>query len=163
VYDEATTTEKGNDFGLDDICFQNYSELHKFVDDTYEYTIHVTPCAEPCQDFVYRKWNDVLFADNSENEYVGYQWYADSVAIEGATQQFYQLTDLTTPHQYYVAATMTNGRVRTSCAQRFEQFEASASHPAHTPQRVLHQGHLYIQTEDAVYDILGYKVERPLR
>lgn len=149
VYDEATTAEKGNDFGLDDICFQNYSELHKFVDDTYEYTIHVTPCAEPCQDFVYRKWNDVLFADNADEQFVSYQWYEDSVAIVGATRQFYQLTDTINPHFYHVEAMTTDGRIRTSCVQLFGQFRPSVSNqPAQRNHLVMHCGHLYIRTED---------------
>ena len=149
----------GNDFGLDDIIFQmvTLEGSEQVALDTF---IVTTEECTPCQDFVYRKWNDVLFADNSENLFVGYQWYADSVAIEGATKQFYQLTDTVTPHLYYVEATMDNGRVRTSCVQRFEQFKPSAQHhPANSPHRILHQGHLYIQTEDAVYDILGNKVE----
>ena len=116
----------------------------------------ITEDCTPCQDFVYRKWNDVLFADNKDGLFVSYQWYADSIAISGATEQFYRLTDTLTPHLYYVEATMTNGRVRTSCVQLFEQFAPSApQHPAQSARLILRDGQLYIKTEDAVYDIFG--------
>lgn len=148
----------GNDFGLDDIIFQMVTlEDSKLVAaDTFRIT---TGDCTPCQDFVYRKWNDVLFADNKDELFVSYQWYADSVAISGATAQFYQLTDTVTPHLYYVEATMENGRVRTSCVQRFEQFKPSATQkPAQSARLILHNGQLYIKTEDAIYDIFGYRV-----
>ena len=145
----------GNDFGLDDIIFQmvTLEGSKQVATDTFHVT---TQDCSPCQDIVYRKWNDVLFVDNTGEQFVSYQWYADSVAITGATQQFYQLTDTVTPHIYYVEATMPNGRVRTSCAQLFDQFQPSApQNPANSNRLILHQGHLYIKTEDAIYDILG--------
>ena len=147
----------GNDFGLDDIIFQmvTLEGSKQIATDTF---IVITQDCTPCQDIVYRKWNDVLFVDNTGEQFVSYQWYADSVVITGATQQFYQLTDTITPHLYHVEATMTNGRVRTSCVQLFEHFKPSVTkQPAKVSQLVLHQGHLYIKTEDAIYDILGNK------
>ena len=145
----------GNDFGLDDIIFQmvTLEGSKQVATDTFHVT---TQDCSPCQDIVYRKWNDVLFVDNTGEQFVSYQWYSDSVAISGATQQFYQLSDTITPHIYYVEATMPNGRVRTSCAQLFDQFQPSApQNPANSNRLILHQGHLYIKTEDAIYDILG--------
>ena len=145
----------GNDFGLDDIIFQmvTLEGSKQVATDTFHVT---TQDCSPCQDIVYRKWNDVLFVDNTGEQFVSYQWYSDSVAISGATQQFYHLTDTVTPHIYYVEATMPNGRVRTSCAQLFDQFKPSApQNPANSNRLILHQGHLYIKTEDAFYDILG--------
>lgn len=145
----------GNDFGLDDIIFQmvTLEGSKQVATDTFHVT---TQDCSPCQDIVYRKWNDVLFVDNTGEQFVSYQWYSDSVAISGATQQFYHLTDTVTPHIYYVEATMPNGRVRTSCAQLFDQFQPSApQNPANSNRLILHQGHLYIKTEDAIYDILG--------
>jgi hypothetical protein len=159
VEDLNTYYGVGNDFGLDDIIFQMVtlegSEL--IAADTFQV---ITQDCTPCQDFVYRKWNDVLFADNTSEQFVSYQWYVDSVAIIGATQQFYQLTDTITPHLYYVEATMKDGRVRTSCVQLFEQFEPSAPlHPVRSNRLILRQGHLYIKTENALYDILGNRHE----
>ena len=145
----------GNDFGLDDIIFQmvTLEGSKQVATDTFHVT---TQDCSPCQDIVYRKWNDVLFVDNTGEQFVSYQWYSDSVAISGATQQFYQLSDTVTPHIYYVEATMPNGRVRTSCAQLFDQFQPSApQNPANSNRLLLHQGHVYIKTEDAIYDILG--------
>ena len=149
----------GNDFGLDDIIFQmvTLEGSKQIAEATFQV---VTKDCTPCQDFVYRKWNDVLFADNKDEHFVRYQWYADSVAIDGATQQFYQLTDTLTPHKYHVEATMENGRVRTSCVKLFEQFVPSSQrYPAKPNQLILRQGHLYIKTENAIYDILGTKQE----
>ena len=145
----------GNDFGLDDIIFQmvTLEGSKQVATDTFHVT---TQDCSPCQNIVYRKWNDVLFVDNTGEQFVSYQWYSDSVAISGATQQFYQLSDTVTPHIYYVEATMPNGRVRTSCAQLFDQFQPSApQNPANSNRLILHQGHLYIKTGDAIYDILG--------
>ncbi len=145
----------GNDFGLDDIIFQmvTLEGSKQVATDTFHVT---TQDCSPCQNIVYRKWNDVLFVDNTGEQFVSYQWYSDSVAISGATQQFYQLSDTVTPHIYYVEATMPNGRVRTSCAQLFDQFQPSApQNPANSNKLILHQGHVYIKTEDAIYDILG--------
>ena len=69
-----------------------------------------------------------------------------------------------TPHLYHVEATTIDGSVRTSCVQLFNQFTPSAPlHPAKSNQLVLHQGHLYIKTEDAIYDILGNKQKSFLR
>ena len=149
----------GNDFGLDDIIFQmvTLEGSKQVATDTFYIT---TQDCTPCQDFVYRKWNDVLFADNADEQFVSYQWYEDSVAIVGATRQFYQLTDTINPHFYHVEAMTTDGRIRTSCVQLFEQFRPSVSNqPAQRNQLVLHRGHLYIKTEDALYDILGNKCE----
>ena len=36
-----------------------------------------------------QKWNDVLLFDNSSNNYIKWQWFKDGVAINGATNQYY--------------------------------------------------------------------------
>lgn len=157
VEDLNTFYGAGNDFGLDDIIFQmvTLEGSREVSKDTFVVT---TEDCTPCQDFVYRKWNDVLFIDNTGEQFVSYQWYADSVAIIGATRQFYQLTDTVNPHFYHAEVVRTDGRVRTSCALLFDQFKPSAARPTATSnQIVIHQGHLYIKTEDAIYDILGNK------
>ena len=153
----------GNDFGLDDIIFQMVTLEDSKLIDTDTFRVITEDCT-PCLDFVYRKWNDVLFADNTDEQFVSYQWYEDSVAVAGATAQFYQLTDTVTPHFYYVEATMTDGRIRTSCVQLFEQFTPSASQtPAKSNRLVLHQGRLLIQTKNTFYDLLGNELTAPSR
>ena len=77
----------GNDFGLDDIIFQMVTLEGSKQIATDTFTVITQDCT-PCQDIVYRKWNDVLFVDNTGEQFVSYQWYADSVAITGATRQF---------------------------------------------------------------------------
>lgn len=55
-----------------------------------------------------KKWNDVLICDNTVNQLVGYQWYKDDMAINGATQQFYyQPNGLS--GRYFVEAFNANG------------------------------------------------------
>ena len=46
------------------------------------------PPRPECKDIVYRKWNDLLFVDNGNEEYVSYQWYKNHTAIDGATRQY---------------------------------------------------------------------------
>lgn len=137
VYDEATAAN-GNDFGLDDICFQNFSELHKTVDEIYEYTIHVSHCTTPppppnvdeCEEgLVYRKWNDVLFVDNGENRFVDYQWYKDDKVITGATGQYLYsegIAMLGDGSLYTAVMHTTDGKRVTACPQLFENFPQSA-------------------------------------
>ncbi|MBR1481004.1 MAG: hypothetical protein IJ609_03660 [Paludibacteraceae bacterium] len=137
VYDEATAGD-GNDFGLDDICFQNYSELHKSVDETYEYTIHVTHCTTPppppnvdeCEEgLVYRKWDDVLFVDNSQGRFTDYQWYRDNVVINGANKQYlYQegTRMLGDGAEYTVVMHTAAGERITACPKAFDLFPQSA-------------------------------------
>ena len=46
------------------------------------------PPKPECQDIVYRKWNDLLFVDNGNEQFVAFQWYKNHVALPGETKQY---------------------------------------------------------------------------
>ena len=77
---------------------------------------------------IYRKWDDVLFVDNSTGDYVGYQWYCDGKAIPGATRQdYYTGAPLENDgHSYYVMLTRADGTTDISCPMSFGDATPSA-------------------------------------
>ncbi|MDR0367963.1 MAG: T9SS type A sorting domain-containing protein [Bacteroidales bacterium] len=71
------------------------------------------------------KWNDVIFVDNSTNEYTGYQWYKNSRMIVGATNQFYQeLGGLN--GCYSVRLTLQGGSRMHSCERCMDKTDKSS-------------------------------------
>ena len=85
---------------------------------------------------IYRKWDDVLFVDNGEGDYTGYQWYCDGVAIEGATHQDYytgQPLD-NDGHAYHVVMTRADGTTDISCPMKFGEAAPSAQQNPGEPQ-----------------------------
>ena len=83
--------------------------------------------------YVHRKWNDVVFVDNSDKNcepnceedltFVAWQWYKDDVLIPGATgQSYYEPGGLN--GFYYVVMTATDGTIYRSC--RYEMRPAQA-------------------------------------
>jgi hypothetical protein len=59
-------------------------------------------------------WNDVIFFDNSNKEYVQWQWYKNDVAVVGDTAPYYSETP-SLNGRYYVIATNKNGQQVQSC------------------------------------------------
>jgi hypothetical protein len=59
-------------------------------------------------------WNDVIFFDNSSDDYVQWQWYKDGAAVKGDTSQYYSETP-SLNGQYYVVATNREGQQVQSC------------------------------------------------
>jgi hypothetical protein len=60
------------------------------------------------------KWDDVILVDNTEKDFVAYQWYRDGRIIPGATGQWYQeLGGLN--GTYYARVTTRDGRVFNTC------------------------------------------------
>ena len=87
------------------------------------------PPKPECKDIVYRKWNDMLFVDNGNEEYVSYQWYKNHTAIEGATAQYLYQNGVILQGDgniYHVIATRADGSQVISCEGLFEDFSASA-------------------------------------
>lgn len=117
------------------------------------------PPKPECHDIVYRKWTDMLFVDNGNEEYSAYQWYRNNVAIDGQTGQYLYIAGVTLQGDgniYHVVATKKDGSQIISCEGRFEDFDASAP---------MNQG---IKTVKAVlYNYAGEKIaewsERPAR
>jgi len=58
-------------------------------------------------------WDDAIFFDNSDGEYVQWQWYKNGLAVAGATASFYTENPLN--GQYYVVATNRAGQDIQSC------------------------------------------------
>ncbi|HVU96515.1 MAG TPA: MBG domain-containing protein [Puia sp.] len=58
-------------------------------------------------------WDDAIFFDNSDGEYVKWQWYKNGQAVTGATASFYTENPLN--GQYYVVATNRAGEEIQSC------------------------------------------------
>ena len=96
-----------------------------------------------------RKWNDVLFIDNSHGQYTTYQWYENGAEMQGETQQF-----LYNPQGlfgvYFCRMNTVDNRTVYTCEQPFDAVQRSRDLvPAETPQRVL-----------TLYDVMGHELER---
>lgn len=63
---------------------------------------------------VIQQWANVLFFDNSSNNYVAWQWYKNGAAISGATKQYYSEI-LPLNGTYHVIAKDKNGNSIKSC------------------------------------------------
>ncbi len=59
-------------------------------------------------------WNDVIFFDNSSDDYVAWQWFKNGAPVEGDTSQYYSETP-SLNGQYYVVATNREGQEVQSC------------------------------------------------
>ena len=118
------------------------------------------PLPECTNDLVYRKWNDVLFCDNHDSTLVSWQWYLDSVAIEGATKQFLYMPDGMAPGEYYVIARCVDGQLKVSCPITFEEAPRSAVSSPKIPSHVAKKEPIRIQmngrsAELNIYDMMG--------
>lgn len=131
-----TTDFEGNDFALDDVQFRSTKEDGTDTIATEQFVVIGKDCTEPtpdCRaDLVYAKWTDVIFCSNATGEFVAYQWYKDSVAIDGAVKQYYyNPTDGLAGASYMVCATTTSGAQVCSCSTEYSAIPRSAdSQPA---------------------------------
>lgn len=162
VEDTCNYRGVGNDFGLDDIIFQMITREITVPVDEQQFTLTVEDC-RPCQGFVYRKWDDVLFADNADSLYVAYQWYHDGVEMTGETRQFiYRPTD----HAegiYYCVATRHDGVKDQSCEFTFDETPRSVQ-STHRPQQApaikyLRNSQLVIRHQDCEYNSYGIRIK----
>jgi len=120
----------------------------------------VTPPPPPkpeCHDIVYSKWNDLLFVDNGDNEYVSYQWYKDHEIMPNETKQYLYTEGVVLQgdkHIYYAIATKADGKQVMSCEGYFDEFPRSALENAGVSVK-----------KAALYSYTGHKVgewsERP--
>lgn len=135
----------------------NFTWIDEFIITVYE---------PRCSDrIVYTKWDDVMFVDNGPNggqgTFVEYQWYKEAAPIPGATDQWIRDKGASsTRDTYYVRITDKDGYVLFSCPAMFTDMQPSAPKNPHTqnaPARVksLINGHLYIQYDDKLYNVLG--------
>jgi len=114
-------------------------------------TIAPPPPGQDCHDnLIFSKWDDVLFVNNGDGEFVSYQWFCDNQPISGATAQYYSTEGVPMSgdgHSYHATATTAAGRTYICCAKPFEEFIPSRTlNPASAPQRAV------------LYSALGRKV-----
>lgn len=64
---------------------------------------------------VRQHWDDVLFFDNSSNNFVSWQWYKNGVIVPGATLQHYSENGVSLNGQYYCVATDKTGNQLITC------------------------------------------------
>ena len=112
---------------------------------------------------MYRKWEDVLFIDNSSKRFVKYQWFENGALIPGKTeQQLYNPEGLT--GTYFCRVTTDDGSVFYTCESAFDDVPRSRDavndkQPAETVRKVLRQGQLIIIREEKEYNLLGGRVK----
>lgn len=124
-----TTYYEGNDFALDDIQFRSTKQDAVDTVAVETFTVVGKNCTVPdCRaDLVYAKWSDVIFCSNAGGEFVAYQWYKDSVAIEGAVKQYYyNPTEGLAGASYMVKAVKKSGEAVYSCSMDYSAIPRSA-------------------------------------
>ena len=84
-------------------------------DSNYEAATAVTDTVHYASaSLISQHWGDVIFFDNSSDDYVQWQWYKDGVVVKGDTSQYYSETP-SLNGQYYVVATNREGQEVQSC------------------------------------------------
>ena len=98
---------------------------------------------------MYSKWTDVLFINNKEKRFTGYQWYADGAAMGGETlQRLYDPNGLSgTDILYHCRLTTTDGKTLYTCPQRFDDVTPSRTQTTTT------QSH-----SKKIYDTMGRSI-----
>lgn len=162
VEDQNDYAGVGNDFGLDDIMFQMVTREIAVSVDKQVFVVDVEDCS-PCPDFVYSKWNDVLFADNADSLFVAYRWYRDGVELAGETHQHLYLSNDMSEGEFYCVATRADGTELTSCSHTFDAthraIEGAKAAPAdHRSLKVLRGGSLILLHEGVEYDSHGRRL-----
>jgi MBG domain (YGX type) len=84
-------------------------------DSNYEAATAVTDTVDYASaSLISQHWGDVIFFDNSSDDYVQWQWFKDGVAVKGDTSQYFSETP-SLNGQYYVVATNREGQRVQSC------------------------------------------------
>ena len=73
---------------------------------------------------MYRKWDDLIFIDNSDNLFTAYQWYENDIALSNETNQYlYHVNGL--PGLYYCRMITTTNDTIYTCKQAFDDIPRS--------------------------------------
>ena len=86
-----------------------------------------TNCCTP--DLIYRKWDNVLFVNNHDSLFVGYQWYKNDKILEGETlQRLYTggVKMAGTKDLYHCELTRKDGTTEKTCQYTFDSAPSSA-------------------------------------
>ena len=120
---------------------------------------------EPCENLIYRKWNDLLFVDNSTQRFIAYQWFCDGKPIEGQTRQFlyYDGAVLSGNNKtYYCLMTLADGSTVKACPDTFDNFPPSvgADKQEQAPKvfKYIYDGRLFIRFGDKTFNALGARI-----
>ena len=116
------------------------------------------PPKPECKDIVYRKWNDLLFVDNGNLEFVAYQWYKNHNLLTGETRQYLYTQGVVLEGDgniYHVVAQRADGSQVISCEGLFEEFTPSVS--LNPGKKNIRRAALYTYSGDKV----GEWTERP--
>jgi hypothetical protein len=121
-------------------------------------------CVEPevCEDVIYRKCDDLLFVNNGDHRFTGYQWYCNDAALEGETRQFLHTDGVVLSGDgktYYCVMTLADGTTAKACANLFDAFPASveSNQRQEAPQviKYIYNGRLYIRHGEKTYNGQG--------
>ncbi|MGN0187289.1 MAG: T9SS type A sorting domain-containing protein [Paludibacteraceae bacterium] len=79
-------------------------------------------------DLIAEVWDDVIICDNSNHEYMSYQWYRNGERITGATLQYYsELGGFS--GEYYVIAYTPGGQAVASCIKSYDNKQGMSVSP----------------------------------
>ncbi|MGM9746799.1 MAG: T9SS type A sorting domain-containing protein [Paludibacteraceae bacterium] len=79
-------------------------------------------------DLIAEVWDDVIICDNSNHEYMSYQWYRNGERITGATLQYYsELGGFS--GEYYVIAYTAGGQAVASCIKSYDNKQGMSVSP----------------------------------
>ena len=101
---------------------------------------------------IYRKWEDVLFCDNSDHRFISFRWYADGEPIPDSDGQWLYLPEGISG-TYHVVLQTAEGQTLTSCPVDAASVPRSADNssysPLRSPRKLLDtNGHLHIVLPD---------------
>lgn len=113
---------------------------------------------------MYRKWEDVLFIDNSSKRFISYQWFDNGQEIAGGTDQYlYNPNGL--PGTYCCQVTTTDGLTFFTCELPFEEVTRSRDESNKQTRQIIRQyrvsPHVYIIQEQVGDAIETRKVLTP--
>ena len=118
------------------------------------------------EDIFAYKFNNVLAVykkgseHNKNYEFVGYQWYRNGKAIEGATESVYHSeAPFIAGDSYYVLLTDKNGLVLPSCPQVIGEVPDYNPQPKKAAQKKLINNRIYILVDERMYDAYGQRVQ----
>lgn len=134
----------------------------------YIYRLDTIHCEQPLPpippkdtclaDIVYTKWEDVIFCDNGQHEFVAFQWYKDSVIIAGETKQYLYIPGGFGTEEYQVEVTYANGTKLRSCPTNFALAPRSADTYVQIPTLISHGAPIHIEQSDEVAEVNLYAV-----
>ena len=88
-------------------------------------------------DRMYRKWDDLVFIDNSENLFTAYQWYKNGLLLEGETAQYYfDPNRMSGTDTYFCRMVTATNDTLYSCETAFEDIVRSRDKSQEATQNI---------------------------